>query len=420
MRWIRFRTGAPRLILGLVLAGGIALAGSGAGIAASGPTFGDRPLSLSDSGPDVAELQRLLTRAAVYRGPITGHFGPLTRDAVLEFQRRARLPVVGIAGPQTARALLHPKTHTVVEGDNLWAIADRYRVSVDDLLAANALSNPNLLRPGDVLRLLPGADDRGAPPRPPAGQRASSSPPAKEEHATPAPVRPTGDVNAPPSPETAQIIVYRPGGAGARPAVSQGARQDGAQPPAGTKDKLLALTFNDGPDPSTTPRILELLRQHRARATFFLIGERAAAAPELVAAIAAEGHEIGNHGFSQKPLAGRSRAEQAKDLKAASDAIFRAGGGRPRWFRPPGGLFDELTLEAAVAEGLRLALWTNIGPQDVPPPVVLRRAKSAARDGAILLLKQTNASVEVLEQLLPALREGGFTLITLSELENRQ
>lgn len=355
------------------------------GPANAAPALGDRPLELASSGPDVAELQRLLTRAGVYTGPVTGYFGPLTRGAVLEFQRRAGLPQVGIAGPQTVRALTQPRTGGPAQ-----------------------------------------AGQPGSPGQPP---RINPRVPAPDGDPSLTPQARAAQASRPAAPEVAPIIVYRPPAASApastSPAGSAGttAASPDAPPggggPAAPVKGLLALTFNDGPDPAVTPRILELLRRHQARATFFLIGERVAARPDLVLAIAAEGHEIGNHGYTEQPLAGRPRAEQARELERAGEAILSAGGGRPKWFRPAGGLIDDETLAAAGAQGLRLALWTNIGPQNVPGQVILRRARSAARDGAILLIKESDAAVEVLEQLLPALRGDGFSLVTLSELEAR-
>jgi len=105
---------------------------------------------------------------------------------------------------------------------------------------------------------------------------------------------------------------------------------------APTSQRVVALSFDDGPHPIFTPQVLALLRQHGAHATFFLIGERARASPLLVEAIRAGGHEVANHYYLPGTTLGHSSAEFLDYLERAEHAISLRSG--PRLFRPPGGL----------------------------------------------------------------------------------
>ena len=109
----------------------------------------------------------------------------------------------------------------------------------------------------------------------------------------------------------------------------------------------IALTFDDGPDPEQTPRILDILAAHGARATFFLIGARAARWATLVRRIAEAGHDLGNHTWSHRSLWLSGPRETARQVRDGHDAIAEAAGAPPRFFRPPWGmtnlaLFGEL------------------------------------------------------------------------------
>src|SRR5262249_8022340 len=121
----------------------------------------------------------------------------------------------------------------------------------------------------------------------------------------------------------------------------------------------IALTFDDGPDPEVTPRILELLAAHGQRATFFVIGRRAEAEPALVRAIAEQGHAIGNHSYTHAWLTPLWRTERlAPVLLRGQEVLERVAGVRPRWFRPPVGLFGPRVAPAARRAGLALVGWT--------------------------------------------------------------
>ena len=109
----------------------------------------------------------------------------------------------------------------------------------------------------------------------------------------------------------------------------------------------MALTFDDGPDPASTPAFLDLLAARRLHATFFLLGSMVARAPQLAAEIAAAGHEIAVHGWDHRYTILRGPGAVFSDLARASDAVSGATGARPRFFRPPYGVLSSGAVLAA-------------------------------------------------------------------------
>jgi len=120
----------------------------------------------------------------------------------------------------------------------------------------------------------------------------------------------------------------------------------------------LHLTFDDGPDPDRTPRVLDALATRGVRATFFLIGNRVARAPRIVRRIAAEGHEIGNHGWDHSTLALRSRTAIREQLMRCQEAIGDVIGRAPTLVRPPYGRRDYRFYQEAHRLGLTTMLWS--------------------------------------------------------------
>ena len=123
----------------------------------------------------------------------------------------------------------------------------------------------------------------------------------------------------------------------------------------------VALTFDDGPDPASTPAFLDLLAAHQLRATFFLLGSMVAKAPELAADIADAGHEVGVHGWEHRYTILRGPRAVHDDLARATDAVAAASGTQPRFYRPPYGVLSAGALAAARAQRLTPVLWTCWG-----------------------------------------------------------
>lgn len=189
--------------------------------------------------------------------------------------------------------------------------------------------------------------------------------------------------------------------------------------------RFAALTFDDGPDSLHTPRVLDILAREGVTATFFLIGQRAAAAPELVRRIASFGHDLGNHTFSHPSLWLCGPARTEREIVRGHEAIMAAGGSAPRFFRAPWGMTNLAMLPVLRRLGTPCVFWTvqPEGRRPVEPAAQLRRATTQVKAGAILDLHDADGVpgagdrlVRTLPALIGALREGGYTLAPLRDL----
>lgn len=151
----------------------------------------------------------------------------------------------------------------------------------------------------------------------------------------------------------------------------------------------VALTFDDGPDPRSTPAVLAELERLGWHATFFCLGSMTAAAPRLAAEVVAAGHEVAVHGFAHQGALRRGPARLTEDLVRARDTIAQATGTEPRWYRPPSGECSAGTFIAAHRTGLRPVLWSAWGrdwrAEATPATVVADLARGVLRGGTILL-----------------------------------
>lgn len=135
---------------------------------------------------------------------------------------------------------------------------------------------------------------------------------------------------------------------------------------------LVALTFDDGPDPELTPRILEALAGHGARATFNMVGWNARRHPDLVRAVVAAGHEVGNHTWTHLDLAQQSSGQTRRQLDLGRQAIEAIAGVRLRWFRPPRGELTGAAVCAAAELGQDVLLWSvDRGPGGIATPAAV-------------------------------------------------
>lgn len=124
-----------------------------------------------------------------------------------------------------------------------------------------------------------------------------------------------------------------------------------------TTESVVALTLDDGPDPKYTPHVLDLLAEHKAKATFFLVGVNARAEPKLVERIVAEGHSIGNHTFNHLELELLTAQQVKAEIERGQTALVASGAPKPRLFRPPKGYTDEVVGVLADAERYRTVFW---------------------------------------------------------------
>jgi peptidoglycan/xylan/chitin deacetylase (PgdA/CDA1 family) len=150
----------------------------------------------------------------------------------------------------------------------------------------------------------------------------------------------------------------------------------------------VALTFDDGPDPESTPQFAQLLAARQVRATFFVLGRMAQRAPGLVAELAAAGHEIGVHGWDHRYLPARTPGAVRSDLHRATDLIARLTGRQPRFFRPPYGVLSGPALLTARNLGLTPVLWGAWGREWTPgaTPQSVHATLAAGLAGGVTVL----------------------------------
>lgn len=160
----------------------------------------------------------------------------------------------------------------------------------------------------------------------------------------------------------------------------------------GTPDSgMLALTFDDGPDPDITPRVLDSLDEIGARATFFMLGEQVRKFPAAARMVFDRGHLIGNHSMTHSKMFLMSRKETTREIEDAQKAISDAVGIEPKWFRPPYGIFDFTTAAEVRNKGLSMVLWTVLSGDysNDPPDRILRRLEPFFRPGAVMVFHDT-------------------------------
>lgn len=196
----------------------------------------------------------------------------------------------------------------------------------------------------------------------------------------------------------------------------------------GTPDRVIALTFDDGPSAATTPAVLETLRTRKVKATFFVLGRHADEHPEIVAAIRADGHEIASHGYDHGLLTFARTDDVTTTLARAETAITDASGSAPsQLFRAPHGFRNPLVHRAAEGRGYRMVGWTK-GVWDTAKPgadKIVSRSVAGFRPGAILLLHDGDGSgagddrsqtAEAVPQIVDAAHDAGYQFVTISEL----
>jgi peptidoglycan/xylan/chitin deacetylase (PgdA/CDA1 family) len=188
--------------------------------------------------------------------------------------------------------------------------------------------------------------------------------------------------------------------------------------------KVVALTFDDGPNPNATPLILDTLAEKGVRATFFVLGSHAERWPELVRRISHEGHQIGNHGYFHRKLQFKSPFYVSRDIRLGIRAIKRAGVAAPRYFRAPHGFRSPWTTPIASSYGERTVGW-SLGVWDSDRPGVddiVRRTIEGVAPGSIVLLHDGDGynpdgdrlqTAAALPRIIDALKDEGYEFQTL-------
>jgi peptidoglycan-N-acetylglucosamine deacetylase len=205
--------------------------------------------------------------------------------------------------------------------------------------------------------------------------------------------------------------------------------------------RKLALTFDDGPNPAITPKLLDLLDRYNARATFFVIGRYVRECPELVKETVARGHSVGNHTETHPNLFWCTLTQIRVELRLCQDAIRNVLGAAPKWFRPPFGMRNPWVIPAARELGYRTVMWTLIPGdwREKPAEWLIPRmqpiaddaqrspesgSSTAAGTGDVLCLhdgghRELNGdrtrTLAALEHWLPRWRDLGLEFVTIEE-----
>ena len=211
------------------------------------------------------------------------------------------------------------------------------------------------------------------------------------------------------------------------PATQKDIRENDSIISSGTvHDKWIALTFDDGPYPPYTDRLLDVLKAKGIHATFFLVAEQAQQYPELVRRMKAEGHTVGLHAFRHRDFLKLTEEEKRKDLEQGKAVLHAITGKDPVYWRPPHGFRDFSVMETAAAQNLTVVNWSVI-PRDwtgIDSQEIYRRVMDKAEDGSIVLLHDGDspgykasrqATVDAVDPLIDSLREKGYHLVSLEE-----
>ncbi len=185
--------------------------------------------------------------------------------------------------------------------------------------------------------------------------------------------------------------------------------------------KLIALTFDDGPDPVVTPEVLDALARYDARATFFVMGNAAATYPDLLRRIAREGHAVENHSYSHMKRPNESEA--AAELTRTAKIIEETVGRKPECFRPPYGYTTSAYTKVALRQGYCVLTW-NLGSEDTSKIDAVAIANNIAQKptpGAIVLMHDSRIHRSTATALIPVLKtltEAGWRFVTIPQLLN--
>jgi peptidoglycan/xylan/chitin deacetylase (PgdA/CDA1 family) len=188
---------------------------------------------------------------------------------------------------------------------------------------------------------------------------------------------------------------------------------------SGLRQKLLALTFDDGPDTANTPRILDALKRHHAHATFFVLGAQARLHPELVSRIVAEGHALGSHSWSHPSRVSSQRARE--EVESTEALLKKITGHAPALFRPPYGILKNGLASAAQKKGNAVILWT-ISSADTRPISSRQIADNIIHtpdSGDIALMHDGPGHIKTADAvplILDELGRAGWRFVTIPEM----
>ena len=191
---------------------------------------------------------------------------------------------------------------------------------------------------------------------------------------------------------------------------------------ASTTDKKIAITFDDGPHPVYTDKILSLLKEEEVVATFFAIGSNVEMSPSVVKHILRDGHEIGNHTYSHPAIKRITNEFLEEEIEKTDRLLAELGAPRPSLFRPPQGICPGDFLKVLKDTGKIAILW-NIDTRDwahTPSDEIVESVLSSIGGGDIILFHDSvggeSTTIPAIKKLIPILKERGYQFVTVSEL----
>ncbi|ATW25139.1 polysaccharide deacetylase family protein [Candidatus Formimonas warabiya] len=191
-----------------------------------------------------------------------------------------------------------------------------------------------------------------------------------------------------------------------------------------TPEKVISLTFDDGPDPEYTPMILDILEKNGIKGTFFTVGKQVEDFPEIAKMIVEKGNEIANHTYTH-PRLNRLRMDQLNvELEKAHQAIVAQTHVAPTLFRPPGGFYNEAIVDLAKKKGYKVILWSwTQDTKDWANPGtnnIIKKVLKNAENGDIVIFHDCGGNrmqtIKALQPVIDGLKKDGFKMITVSEL----
>jgi peptidoglycan/xylan/chitin deacetylase (PgdA/CDA1 family) len=192
-------------------------------------------------------------------------------------------------------------------------------------------------------------------------------------------------------------------------------------------EKAVALTFDDGPSPVYTPKIIALLKEYDAHGTFFVMGHKVEQTPWLIQAELKGGHEVGNHTFSHPRMTTEDQISRERELERTAVELDLAGCPREsRLFRPPYSAWDDRLKSYMSHTGRRMVMWSlDSGDwQGLEAPAIIKNVLGRVRNGSIIIFHDSSEAdqadrsptVEALKTILPGLKARGYRMVTVSEL----
>jgi len=182
-----------------------------------------------------------------------------------------------------------------------------------------------------------------------------------------------------------------------------------------TEEKVIAVTFDDGPHPENTPKILDLLKQHQIPGVFFVIGKNVTENQGLMVRMVEEGHLVGNHSYTHSSFFDLWNSRQMlEDVNKAENIIAFATGQRPAWFRPPFGVTNPAVAKIVAVKGFQVMGWSirSLDTSIKDPEKIFDRIRKRWHPGGIILLHDTNKPVlDVLAMIIRHAKKEGYTFV---------